>query len=170
MNCQCSQHLPRANETNFLPDRPWQKLHADFKGPIGSKYYLHVLTDQFSNYPEVDVISSTNFSKLEPWLDRILATHGVPDEMTTDNGPPYFSDEMTRYAKKMGFRHQQPPWIHKATGLQRTLSNQCAKWFIQPLLKARTPARRSTPFYNSTAPHPTLPQANLLQSFCLAVN
>ena len=38
-------------------------------------------------------------------MDRILATHGVPEEITTDNGPPYFSDEMAHYAKKMGFRH-----------------------------------------------------------------
>ena len=71
---------PEPLKPNFLPDRPWQKLHADFKGPIGSKYYLHVLIDQFSKYPEVNVISSTSFSKLEPRLDRILATHGVPDE------------------------------------------------------------------------------------------
>ena len=96
---------PEPLKPNFLPDRPWQKLHLDFKGTIGSKYYLHVLIDQFSKYPEVNVISSTSFSKLEPRLDRILATHGVPDEITTDIGPPYFSDEMACYAKKMGFRH-----------------------------------------------------------------
>ena len=61
---------PEPLKPNFLPDRPWQKLHADFKVPIGSKYYLHVLIDQFSKYPEVDIISSTSFSKLEPWVDR----------------------------------------------------------------------------------------------------
>ena len=44
--------------------KPWQKLHADFKGPIGGQYYLHVVIDQYSKYPEVDVITSTKFSKL----------------------------------------------------------------------------------------------------------
>ena len=76
-----SNTRPEPMKPNVLPDRPWQNLHADFKGPIGSKYYLHVLIYQFSKYPEVDIVSSTSFSKLEPQLDRILATHGVPDEI-----------------------------------------------------------------------------------------
>ena len=29
----------------------------------------------------------------------------IPEQLTTDNGSPYFSDEMARYAKRMGFKH-----------------------------------------------------------------
>ena len=79
------------------------------KGPIGSKYYLHVLIDQFSKYPEVDVISSTSFSKLEPRLDRILATHGVPDEITTDNGPPYLVMKWHATQRRWGLNITQQP-------------------------------------------------------------
>ena len=89
-------------QPNLLPDRPWQHLHGDFKGPIGGKYYLHVLIDQYSKFPEVDVLTSTSFEKLRPILDRVFATHGIPEKLTTDNGPPYSSDEMERYAKEMG--------------------------------------------------------------------
>ena len=165
-----SNTLPEPLRPNFLPDRPWQKLHANFKGPVGSKYCLHVLIDQFSKYPEVDIVSLTSFSNPEPQLDRILATHGVPDEITTGNGPPYLSDEMACYERWGLDIIQQHPWIHKAMDLRRTLSNQCANWFILTPVKAKTPRRRSSPFYYSTAPHPTLPQANLLQSFCVAIN
>ena len=28
---------PQPLKPNFLPDRPWQYVHADFKGPIGAK-------------------------------------------------------------------------------------------------------------------------------------
>ena len=87
-----------------------------------------MLIDQFSKYPEVDAISSTSFSKLEPRLDRILATHGVPDEVTTDNGPPYFSDEMARYTKKMGFRH------HLTTPIDLQ-SNGFAENFVKSVCK-----------------------------------
>ena len=90
-------------EPNLLPDRPWQHLHADFKGPIGQSYYLHVVIDQFSKYPEVDIVTSTSFSKLRPVLDRIFSTHGIPEKMTTDNGPPYDSDNMRDYAEEKGF-------------------------------------------------------------------
>ena len=87
-------------EPNLLPDRPWQKVHADFKGPIGEKFYLHVVIDQYSKYPEVDLVTSTAFKKLKPVLNRIFATHGIPEEMTSDNGPPYDSHEMTAMAMK----------------------------------------------------------------------
>ena len=91
-------------QPNFMPERPWQKLHADFKGPIGAQYYLHIVIDQYSKFPEVDILKSTRFEHLKPRLDRILATHGVPESLTTDNGPPDDSDNMRSYAKEMGFK------------------------------------------------------------------
>ena len=30
------------------PDGPWQHCSADFKGPVGEKYYFHVLIDNYS--------------------------------------------------------------------------------------------------------------------------
>ena len=97
--CNASSHHnpPVPLEPNLLP-----KLHADFKGPIAGSYYVHVIIDQYSKYPEVDIVSSTSFKKLKPVLDRIFATHGVPETLTTDNGPPYPSHEMSVYAKRLG--------------------------------------------------------------------
>ena len=78
-------------QPNFLPDWPWQKVHADFKGLIGGKYYLHAVIDQYSKFPEADLVSSTSFKKLKPILDRIFSTHGIPESLTTDKGPLYSS-------------------------------------------------------------------------------
>ena len=102
-NAASNHNPPVPLEPNLLPDRAWQKLHADFKGPIAGSYYLHVVIDQYSKYPEVDVLKSTAFTKLQPVLDRIFATHGIPETLTTDNGPPYSSHDMSEYAKYMGF-------------------------------------------------------------------
>ena len=104
----CNAALPATKpvplQPNILPQRPWQKVHADYKGPIGGKYYMHVLIDQYSKFPEVDITSSTSFRKLEPILDRVFSTHGIPEELTSDNGSPYFSHDMKQYAKKMGIK------------------------------------------------------------------
>ena len=78
-NTAMTHTTPVPLEPNLLPDRPWQKLHADFKGPIGGDYYLHVVVDQFSKYPEADILTSTSFRKLKPVLDRIFSTHGIPE-------------------------------------------------------------------------------------------
>ena len=91
-------------EPNLLPDRPWQHLHADYKGPIASKYYLHILIDQFSKFPEVDIVPSTRFEALKPVLERAFATHGIPEKLSSDNGSPYFSNEMADYATEMGIK------------------------------------------------------------------
>jgi len=104
----CLAAIPRNTpvplEPNFLPERAWQNLHADFKGPIGGQYYFHVLIDQFSKYPEVDIVTSTSFKKLRPKLDRIFSGQGIPETVTADNGPPYPSHDMMSYAKEMGFK------------------------------------------------------------------
>ena len=113
---------------NLLPERPWQNLNADFIGPIAEKYYLHVVIDQYSKYPEVDIVSSTSFSKLEPCLDRIMVTLHIPEQLTTDNGSPYFSDEMAQYAKWMGFKH------HPVTP-KDPQSNGFAESFVKLLCK-----------------------------------
>ena len=46
-------------------ERPWQHCSADYKGPIGGKYYFHVLIDNYSRWPEVAMVTSTNFQQLQ---------------------------------------------------------------------------------------------------------
>ena len=60
-NAASNHNPPVPLEPNLLPDRAWQKLHADFKGPIAGSYYLHVVIDQYSKYPEVDVLNYKAF-------------------------------------------------------------------------------------------------------------
>ena len=46
-------------------------MAADFKGPIignGKAYYFHLVIDTLSRWPEVAVVSSTAFDKLQPSL------------------------------------------------------------------------------------------------------
>ena len=61
-----------------------------------------MIIDQYSKYPEVDILKSTSFKKLRPMLDRVFATHGIPEELSSDNGPPYNSNDMDLYAAEMG--------------------------------------------------------------------
>ena len=73
------------------PERVWSEVQADFKGPVGGRYYFHVVIDQLSRWPEVEIVSSTSFDKLKPALERSWALLGIPDRVTHDNGPPYIS-------------------------------------------------------------------------------
>ena len=91
------------------PREVWQEVAMDFKGPIvgnGKSYYLHVVIDLLSRWPEVAVVSSTSFEKLHPTLERLWSRYGVPETVTTDNGPPYSSKDWEVYARQVGFQHK----------------------------------------------------------------
>ena len=51
-------------------------MHADFKGPIRKRYYLHTFIDQFSKYPVVEVCDSTSWRQMEPELNRVTGMLG----------------------------------------------------------------------------------------------
>ena len=58
-------------------------------GPFPSEEYLLVVIDEYSSFPEVDVISSTSAKTVIPHLDMIFSRHGIHDVVKTDNGPPF---------------------------------------------------------------------------------
>ena len=66
ISCNSSQthNPPVPLEPNLLPERAWQKLHFAFKGPITSTYYMHLVINKYSMFPEVDLLTSTSFEKV----------------------------------------------------------------------------------------------------------
>ena len=43
---------PEPLKPSQMPDRHWQKLAMDFKGPIASNYYFFLLINEYSHFPE----------------------------------------------------------------------------------------------------------------------
>ena len=157
---------PVPRQPNFLPDRPWQKVHADFKRPIGGKYYLHAVIDQYSKFPEVDLVSSTNFKKLKPILDRIFATHGIPESPITDNGPPYYSHEMAEYAKEMGFKLSPvSPEDPQCNGFADNLVKFLCKLLHTASVEGKDLVWNYTSIFSTIEPHRTPLQRNHLLKY-----
>ena len=111
-----------------LPTGPWRELNADFKGPIGGSWYFHVLIDQYTKFPVVNIVKSTGWETLRPVLEDALATHGIPDVITTDGGPPYNGEEFRKFAQNMGFTHRQ-------TTPESAQANGFAEIFVKTLVK-----------------------------------
>ena len=111
-----------------LPEGAWNTVHSDYKGKIGGQFYLHVCIDGYSRFAEVDITKSTGGEELMPKLDRIWATHGIPQKLITDNGPPYRSHEFERYCKRMGIEHIPITETHSQ-------SNAIAERFMRRLVK-----------------------------------
>ena len=114
VECQSVCAQPRCEPLRMtqLPDRPWQKVSCDFKGPIANGDYLIVLLDEYSRFPVVDIVKSTNANSVIPVLDRIMSEFGIVETLKTDNGPPFQSEAFANFASEIGFKHRRitPLW------------------------------------------------------------
>ena len=107
-NCEtCSEHRNPPSEPLIptpLPQRPWQKIASDLFTLKNTNYLLVV--DYYSRYVEVVTLRKTTSSlAIIEALKAIFARHGIPDELRSDNGPQYHSDEFAQFAQDWGFNH-----------------------------------------------------------------
>ena len=97
---------------SHLPDRPWKELSIDFIGPFPTGESLLVVMDDYSRFPEVEIVHPTSSNTVIPKLDAIFARQGIPSELRSDNGPPFNGGEFASFASYLGFKHRRitPLW------------------------------------------------------------
>jgi len=95
-----------------LPSAPWKEVAIDFAGPFPSGDYIMVVTDEFSHFPEVEILTSTSAKAVIPKLDAIFARQGIPDVLKSDNGPPFNGHEFKNFSEYLGLKHRRiaPYW------------------------------------------------------------
>ena len=92
------------------PTRPFQRIHIDFFQK-GIDHFL-VAIDSHSKWIEVHHMTSTNAGRTIDELCLIFATHGLPEEVASDNGPQFTSTEFAEFMQKNGIKHTLVPPYH----------------------------------------------------------
>ena len=101
-------------QTPQLPKRPWEKVGIDIT--LKGKDYL-LAVDYFSDYFEVDPLKSTTTSAIVKALKRHSSTHGIPDEIISDNGPQLLSEKFAKFASDWEFIHTtSSPYYSRSNG------------------------------------------------------
>ena len=87
------------------------EVSVDFKVLPNSEYLL-VITDDYSRYPIVEIITSAAAKVVIPVIDKVFAEFGVPHTLKSDNGSPFQSDDFAKFANYFGFKHRRitPYW------------------------------------------------------------
>ena len=70
------------------PHRPWQRVYIDYCFPFLGESFL-VVVDAKSKWLEVLRVSSTTAEATVQALRVLFATHGLPEEIVSDNGPQF---------------------------------------------------------------------------------
>jgi transposase InsO family protein len=146
-----------------LPDYPWQKVSMDFYGPLPTGHSLLVARDDYSRYPEVDVVSPQSARQVIPAIDKLFASRGAPEVVKSDNGTPFQSSEFKDFSEKLGFTHRRiAPYWPEANGgaerIMRTLDKavKCAQLEGKPWQKELSKFLRNTSFLKQFTSEPIM--------------
>ena len=84
-----------------------------------------IVVDYFSLFPEVIRLTTTTSSKIITSLKSLFGRYGIPEEVISDNGPQYISQEMKNFTDTYGFKHTTSiPYYPQGNGLAERTSRQ----------------------------------------------
>ena len=67
------------------PSRPWAWIHIDHAGPFMGKMFL-VVIDTHSKWIDVEIVNSTSAMITIIKIRSLFATHGITEQLVSDNG------------------------------------------------------------------------------------
>ena len=159
----CQATTPSANrdplKPNALPERPWADLATDFWGPLPSGEHLLVFIDKYSRWPAVEIVSGTSAEAVIPHVDKIFATHGFPDRIQSDGGPPFNGSGSHLYYQYMKWAGVESspvsPEDPEANGLAENFMKSLKKLWHPAIIEKKNPRQELYKFlrnYRAT-PH-----------------
>ena len=86
-----------------VPDGPWQDMTADYMTHKCQEYLI--ICDAFSKYPFVFKVNSKSAQSLCTCLLELTSQYGPPSTLSTDNGPPFSSEELTEFLMHHHIEH-----------------------------------------------------------------
>jgi hypothetical protein len=80
-----------------LPEMPFQQVAVDYYY-AGNHHYL-IYADRYSGWTEVALVPNTSFNVLKKNMIMWFRTYGVPEEISSDGGPPFQSSDYNEFLR-----------------------------------------------------------------------
>ena len=86
-----------------IPNRPWETVGCDIFHWEDRDYLCTV--DYYSSYFEINQLKEKTGNEVISTLKRHFSTHGIPNKLQSDNGPPYSSREFQQFMISYDIEH-----------------------------------------------------------------
>ncbi|GFY49906.1 uncharacterized protein K02A2.6 [Trichonephila inaurata madagascariensis] len=111
-NARSARNIKEKTRRKFLSIQKfqadlWQKVACDFFCLKGKKHLLMI--DNLSTYVELKPLNSTTAQSVITVMKCIYATHGIPEYLVSDGGPPYNSNLMMNFFREWSIKHHVTP-------------------------------------------------------------
>ena len=117
--CQAHRTAPNVPSNPWLfPDKPWQRLHIDYAGPVEGGHWLLIVVDSYSKWLDVHITTSTSAAVTIEKLRQTFAAYGLPLVVVSDNATAFTSVEFGTFMKGNGIKHMFSPPRHPASNDQ----------------------------------------------------
>ena len=101
--CVQKAHPPKEPlQAHDVPQQPWEKIAMDQFYVNGSLYVL--VCDYFGEFPFSFQSRNTSFANLRDYLQELFMIEGIPDEIMSENQPP-FNGKFSTFLTGLGIRH-----------------------------------------------------------------
>ena len=132
---QCQECIKRSQvakeplQPHDIPEGPWRKLGINYFAFDGNSYVL--ICDYFSKFPFL-YRAKTSFWSLRDHLIDLFSIEGYPDEIVSDNGPPFQIKEFAKFLSGLGIKHttSSPGYPHSNGFIEQyiqTVKNMLSK-------------------------------------------
>ena len=90
-------------QAHDVPQEPWERIAMDYFYMNGRLYIL--ICDYFSKFPFLFQVKTMSFANLKDHLEELFSVEGIPNEIMSDNGPPFNGKEFSSFLTGLGIRH-----------------------------------------------------------------
>lgn len=137
-NCEiCSENAstPKKLEISSWPidTEIWKRLHLDFFGPIGNKYFL-IIIDPTSKWLECLCVTGLDSNQTIRELKILFSHFGIVEVLVSDNGPAFRSREFEKFCSEFKIKHLTSAVKKPNSNGQAEVSVKFVKTFLKKLL------------------------------------
>ena len=131
-DCQKSRNKPQQAPLHpwDWPKMPWQRIHIDFAGPLMGKMFF-IVVDSHSKWLEVELMHSITSEATIEKLREMFVRYGIPQQLVSDNGPQFTSQEFSDFTKANGIKHTLVAPYHPRSNGQAERFVQTFKQFLK---------------------------------------